>query len=185
MPFSPFLYFPAPSLSLSFPFFSSLSFLLFSSSLSSTFSLLLTLFVGSGQIRLEDFIILLLRCLTLLLLAAALLRPILKDSSLVGNQRVGMVVAIDDSLSMNHGATTRFETAIEKARKILETASPGDKVSIVFLNEREIGDPKKVPLRAADYDTNKISEILDNAKRAGASTHQSRCHYGLTPAKAP
>ena len=93
------------------------------------------LVVRSGQIRLEDFIILLLRCLTLLLLAAALLRPILKDSSLVGNQRVGMVVAIDDSLSMNHGATTRFETAIEKARKVLGTASPGDKVSIVFLNE--------------------------------------------------
>ena len=50
----------------------------------------------SGQIRLEDFIILLLRCLTLLLLAAALLRPILKDSDLVGKQQVGMIVAIDD-----------------------------------------------------------------------------------------
>ena len=137
------------------------------------------LVVRSGQIRLEDFIILLLRCLPVLLLATALLRPILKDSSLVGNQRVGMVVAIDDSLSMNHGATTRFETAIEKARKILETASPGDKVSIVFLNEREIGDPKKVPLRAADYDTNKISEILDNAKRVGASTHQSNIENSI------
>ncbi|MDC0048289.1 VWA domain-containing protein [Verrucomicrobia bacterium] len=137
------------------------------------------LVVRSGQIRLEDFIILLLRCLTLLLLAAALLRPILKDSSLVGNQRVGMVVAIDDSLSMNHGATTRFETAIEKARKVLGTASPGDKVSIVFLNEREIDDQKKVPLRAADYDANKVNDVLDAAKSSGASTHQSNLENSI------
>ena len=137
------------------------------------------LVVRSGQIRLEDFIILLLRCLTLLLLAAALLRPILKDSSLVGDQKVGMVVAIDDSLSMNHGATTRFETAIEKARKVLGTASPGDKVSIVFLNEREIDDQKKVPLRAADYDANKVNDILDAAKISGASTHQSNLENSI------
>ena len=137
------------------------------------------LVVRSGQIRLEDFIILLLRCLTLLLLAAALLRPILKDSSLVGNQRVGMVVAIDDSLSMNHGATTRFETAIEKARKVLGTASPGDKVSIVFLNEREIDDQKKVPLRAAEYDANKVNDVLDAAKSSGASTHQSNLENSI------
>lgn len=137
------------------------------------------LVVRSGQIRLEDFIILLLRCLTLLLLAAALLRPILKDSSLVGDQRVGMVVAIDDSLSMNHGATTRFEKAIEKARKVLGTASPGDKVSIVFLNEREIDDQKKVPLRAADYDANKVNDVLDTAKSSGASTHQSNLENSI------
>ncbi|NRB43785.1 MAG: VWA domain-containing protein, partial [Verrucomicrobiales bacterium] len=138
------------------------------------------LVVRSGQIRLEDFIILLLRCLTLLLLAAALLRPILKDSSLVGDQRVGMVVAIDDSLSMNHGAgNTRFETAIEQARKVLGTASPGDKVSIVFLNEREIDDQKKVPLRAADYDANKVNDALDTAKNSGASTHQSNLENSI------
>ena len=137
------------------------------------------LVVRSGQIRLEDFIILLLRCLTLLLLAAALLRPILKDSSLVGDQKVGMVVAIDDSLSMNHGATTRFETAIETARKVLETASPGDKVSIVFLNEREIDDQKKVPLRAADYDAIKVYDVLNAAKNSGASTHQSNLENSI------
>ncbi|MED6300677.1 MAG: VWA domain-containing protein [Verrucomicrobiota bacterium] len=138
------------------------------------------LVVRSGQIRLEDFIILLLRCLTLLLLAAALLRPILKDSSLVGDQRVGMVVAIDDSLSMNHGAgNTRFETAIEQARKVLGTASPGDKVSIVFLNEREIDDQKKVPLRAADFDAIKVNDALDTAKNSGASTHQSNLENSI------
>ena len=131
------------------------------------------LVVRSGQIKLEDFIILLLRCLTLLLLAAALLRPILKDSDLIGDQKVGMVVAIDDSLSMNHGATTRFENAIEKARQVIGTSQLGDKISIVFLNERSIDDPNKIPLRAADYDPTKINSILDEAKKSGASNHQS------------
>ena len=137
------------------------------------------LVVRSGQIKLEDFIILLLRCLTLLLLAAALLRPILKDSDLIGDQKVGMVVAIDDSLSMNHGATTRFENAIEKARQVIGTSQPGDKISIVFLNERSIDDPNKIPLRAADYDPTKINTILDEAKKSGASNHQSNLENSI------
>ena len=137
------------------------------------------LVVRSGQIKLEDFIILLLRCLTLLLLAAALLRPILKDSDLIGDQKVGMVVAIDDSLSMNHGATTRFENAIEKARQVIGTSQPGDKISIVFLNERSIDDPNKIPLRAADYDPTKINSILDEAKKLGASNHQSNLENSI------
>ena len=137
------------------------------------------LVVRSGQIKLEDFIILLLRCLTLLLLAAALLRPILKDSDLIGDQKVGMVVAIDDSLSMNHGATTRFENAIEKARQVIGTSQPGDKISIVFLNERSIDDPNKIPLRAADYDPTKINSILDEAKKSGASNHQSNLENSI------
>ncbi len=137
------------------------------------------LVVRSGQIKLEDFIILLLRCLTLLLLAAALLRPILKDSDLIGDQKVGMVVAIDDSLSMNHGATTRFENAIEKARQVIGTSQPGDKISIVFLNERSIDDPNKIPLRAADYNPTKINSILDEAKKSGASHHQSNLENSI------
>lgn len=137
------------------------------------------LVVRSGQIKLEDFIILLLRCLTLLLLAAALLRPILKDSDLIGDQKVGMVVAIDDSLSMNHGATTRFENAIEKARQVIGTSQHGDKISIVFLNERSIDDPNKIPLRAADYDPTKINSILDEAKKSGASNHQSNLENSI------
>ena len=137
------------------------------------------LVVRSGQIKLEDFIILLLRCLTLLLLAAALLRPILKDSDLIGDQKVGMVVAIDDSLSMNHGATTRFENAIEKARQVIGTSQLGDKISIVFLNERSIDDPNKIPLRAADYDPTKINSILDETKKSGASNHQSNLENSI------
>ena len=137
------------------------------------------LVVRSGQIKLEDFIILLLRCLTLLLLAAALLRPILKDSDLIGDQKVGMVVAIDDSLSMNHGATPRFENAIEKARQGIGTSQPGDKISIVFLNEKSIDDPNKIPLRAADYDPTKINSILDEAKKSGASNHQSNLENSI------
>ena len=60
------------------------------------------LVVRSGQLKLEDFIILLLRCLTLLLLAAALLRPVLTDKEFIGDSRVGMIVAIDDSMTVSY-----------------------------------------------------------------------------------
>ena len=137
------------------------------------------LVVRSGQLKLEDFIILLLRCLTLLLLAAALLRPVLTDKEFIGDSRVGMIVAIDDSMSMNHGATTRFENAIELARKVTGTASPGDKISIIFLNEKESSDIEKVPLRSADYDANEVSKVLDQAKKKGASEHQSNLENSI------
>ncbi len=63
------------------------------------------LVIRSGQVKLEDYLILALRCLALLLIAAALLRPTINSKSVpwLGEKRVGMVVAIDASYSMNHG----------------------------------------------------------------------------------
>ena len=61
------------------------------------------LVIRSGQVRLEDLLLLLLRCLVLALVAFALLRPVLDNKTagfLGGERRVGMVVAIDASYSM-------------------------------------------------------------------------------------
>ena len=88
------------------------------------------LVIRSGQVRLEDYLLLFLRCLLLALVAFALLRPTLHTSGGIlssGQQRVGAVVAIDASYSMDHGnLTKRFEEAGAKAREIFSTIRVGD-----------------------------------------------------------
>ena len=96
------------------------------------------LVVRSGQVKIEDFLILFLRCLAIFLIAAALLRPTLSSESAawLGEKRVGLVVAIDASYSMGHGEHSRFERAVSKARQILNTAREGDPVSLVAMSNR-------------------------------------------------
>ncbi len=117
------------------------------------------LVIRSGQVRLEDLLLLLLRCLVLALVAFALLRPILDDKAanmLGGEQRVGIVVAIDASYSMGHGKhDKRMIGARARVSDILETARAGDPVTIVLL-----GDKPRTLLRGANYDEQRFKAAL-------------------------
>jgi len=118
----------------------------------------------SGQVKIEDLLILVLRCLALALLALALMRITLDSNSAIGEKRIGMVVAIDASYSMNHGEFSRFSSAVEKAREILkQTAKEGDPVSIVLMSSRP-----EILLRSARYDPVQVKPILDALDGAGA-----------------
>lgn len=121
------------------------------------------LVVRSGQVKFEDYLILALRCLALLLIAAALLRPTLNSSSTpwLGEKKVGMVVAVDSSYSMNHGLHSRYEKAIETTRKILGEAKQGDPVSLVLMSNQP-----EILLRRAGYDEARFAEALDAQKAA-------------------
>ncbi len=123
----------------------------------------------SGQVKLEDFLILFLRCLALVLIALALLRPTLTGSanSLLGEQRVGMVVGIDASFSMGHGLHSRFEKAIARTKEILATAKDGDPVSLVLMSQKP-----EVLLRSTGYESSRFSGVLDAQEKPTA--------YGLT-----
>ena len=95
------------------------------------------LVIRSGQVRLEDLLLLFLRCLVIALVAFALLRPILDDKTaqyMKGEQTVGMVIAIDASYSMAHGKQEkRMDAAKARVREILSTARDSDLVKIVLL----------------------------------------------------
>ncbi len=120
----------------------------------------------SGQVKIEDLIILLLRCLALALLALALLRVTLDSNSVLADEKIGMVVAIDASYSMNHGEFSRFDSAIDKAREIFgQTAKEGDPVSLVLMSSRP-----EVLLRSARYDPATVTEILDGLDSAGPNS---------------
>ena len=120
----------------------------------------------SGQVKIEDLLILALRCLALALLALALMRITLDPNSAIGEKRIGMVVAIDASYSMNHGEFSRFNSAVAKAREILEkTAKEGDPVSIILMSSRP-----EILLRSARYDPVQVKTILDALDGAGPNS---------------
>lgn len=90
----------------------------------------------SQKIQVEDYLILALRCLALLLVAIALLRPLFQSSGkAAGAGSTGVVVGIDASYSMNHGEPARFEKALAKTREILATVGEGTPVSVVLMSK--------------------------------------------------
>ena len=121
------------------------------------------LVIRSGQVRLEDLLLLLLRCLVLALVAFALLRPVLDNKTagfMGGERRVGMIVAIDASYSMGHGKLEkRMTVAMSRVQEILSTAQVGDSVTVVLL-----GDKPRTLFRGANYEEGRFKTELDKIK---------------------
>ena len=117
----------------------------------------------SRKIQVEDYILMALRALALLLIAVALLRPIFNAGGpgAIGGRDVGVVIAIDASYSMNHGEPARFEKAIGQAREILGTLQEGDPVSILLMS-----DQPQVLFRRTAYDATAFNNALDELAKA-------------------
>ena len=88
------------------------------------------------RMRIEDLILLALRCLLLALLALALARPALvsKAGDLFGPSKVTGVILLDNSYSMgmSDGAMTRFEKARRAAGQVLD-GMPSGSATALFL----------------------------------------------------
>ena len=122
--------------------------------------------VRSRQIRLRDWLLLLLRCLALLLLVLALARPAWQGgvaSWIPGEARAGVVIAVDASFSMEHGGegATRFRRALDQVEVIGEHIQPGDPVSLILL-----GGEDEVIARNIAFDPDRFSALLQKAKAA-------------------
>lgn len=120
----------------------------------------------SQKILMEDYVLLALRCLTLFLIAAALLRPLFNTSGTTGfgGGSTGVVIGIDASYSMNHGDPARFEKALGKTREILSTLQQGDPVSVVLMSQHP-----QVIFRRTGYEPGTFTQGLD--KSATVSAH--------------
>ncbi len=116
--------------------------------------------VRSRRVRIEDLILLILRCLAVALLALAMARPTIGAAGAQffgGQSRVGVVIALDASYSMGHrpGVHSRMDAAKRKARDILRTLQPGDQASIVLMGQR----PRAL-LRNVSFDAQRLEEKL-------------------------
>ena len=116
--------------------------------------------VRSQQIRLRDILLLLMRCTALLLLVFALSRPATTSDGaywLPGEERAGVVIAIDGSFSMAHrdGDVSRFERALEQVGVIRQRITQGAPVTLVLL-----GGEHRVLLRNVAYAPERFEKLL-------------------------
>ena len=85
------------------------------------------------RMKLEDLILLLLRCALLALLALALARPVMRqsESSFMGQTGVTSVLVLDNSFSMGleDGEATRFQRAKAACTNILDSLPSGSSVA--------------------------------------------------------
>ena len=133
--------------------------------------------VRTRQIRLRDLLLLLLRCLAIACLAFALARPASDNTNgswggwLPGEDRAGIIIALDTSYSMAHsnGSATRFERAIEQVGIIGEHLQPGDPVSLILL-----GGEHRVVLRNVAYDRERFIEALEQLEASPESLDLDR-----------
>ena len=101
----------------------------------------------SKKIKLEDWLLMVLRCLAFLLVALAMMRLVFVNSSdLFSGASRELILVIDSSYSMNHGQyESRFDLAKKKAMKIVNSLPSGSKISLVT-----IGDEPEVLIRHRD-----------------------------------
>lgn len=126
----------------------------------------------SRQIRLEDILLMLLRCLVILLVVLAVSRPVTRWAGIVRKPEVGMVVAVDASMSMAHrtGLESRFDQALARTREIVRNLEPGAPVTLVLL-----GNHPRVLLRNTGYDAGRFERALRESKPFDEPVNLERC----------
>jgi hypothetical protein len=133
--------------------------------------------------RIQDLILLIVRCTILALLALAFARPFIPEERIAliqQKQDKSMVVVIDNSFSMQYGEV--FERARKEALRIIENAGNSDEIAVVVFSDEatqmtqlnnQIQDHKniveqgiKVSNRKTDFykSLRLAEEILKNAK---------------------
>ncbi|HWN95106.1 MAG TPA: BatA domain-containing protein, partial [Methylomirabilota bacterium] len=130
------------------------------------------------RMRIEDMILLALRCLLLALLAFALARPAFKNSGadFLGQSKVTAVVLLDNSASMgmSDGTAMRFEKAKKAAEQALETMPAGSSTAVLLASDIAngvISEPTfdlnlaRKAIREAPL-TDRASDLLPSVQRA-------------------
>jgi len=130
------------------------------------------------RMRVEDMILLTLRCLLLALLAIALARPAFKSSGidLLGQSKVTAAIILDNSASMgmSDGTATRFEKAKKAAEQALDTMPTGSSTAVLLASDIAngvIAEPTfdfnlaRKAIREAPL-TDRASDLLPSVQRA-------------------
>jgi hypothetical protein len=121
------------------------------------------------RIRIEQWILLAIRCAIPLLLALTMARPLWKGiAKLIGDVKTSTVIALDNSYSMeaSRAGTSNWTLARDEAARIIGELKPGSEVAVVLMGEGGAG-----LLDAPTYDTSRVLQALGKADAGfGAAT---------------
>ena len=124
------------------------------------------------RMRIEDLLLLALRCLLLLLLGLALARPTIRSlgaGGWLGQAKVTSVVLLDNSYSMSaaDGAKSRFENAKEAAVKAIDSLPAGSSVAVLLASDATPSGPIPEPT----FDLDLARRTVRDAKVCDRSTN--------------
>ena len=115
------------------------------------------------QVRMEDRLLMLLRCLALAFLALSFARPVVNTPGMGGDSGA-VLLLVDGSYSMSHGAgMTRFDAARIRAREVLATLPAGTPITIALMGKRLMGSEGQVICRNQALDHEVLRHQLDAA----------------------
>jgi hypothetical protein len=124
------------------------------------------------RLRLEQALLLLVRCLILVALGAALARPILEAAGVLdmGGSRTVLLVVDDGVVSAagragDEGPTTGLHTSVQQAVDLIEALGPGDRVGVITAARPAM--PLVVP---ASTDRRAVIEVLRGLEPSEAAT---------------
>ncbi len=133
--------------------------------------------VNHKRFRIDQLILLLIRCAIPVLLALCLARPVLTGSRLLeGDAPVSLVILLDTSYSMDavDPAGTRFESAVDAACEIISATGRGSEIAVILtggrptpLFDQPVFDSeaviRRLKLQQAGYGASDIQASLDEA----------------------
>jgi hypothetical protein len=124
------------------------------------------------RIRVEDMLLLALRCLLVLLLGLALARPVLRSfgaGGWLGQSKVTAVVLLDNSYSMSatDGAKSRFQLAQDAADQAVASLPTGSAVSVLFASDTIPTGPIPEPT----FDLNLARKTIREARVSDRATN--------------
>jgi Aerotolerance regulator N-terminal/von Willebrand factor type A domain len=120
------------------------------------------------RIRIEQWLLLAIRTLLILLVVMAMAKPFLEAfGNVIAGGRTHRVLVLDNSLSMGYATsgTSRFDEAKEVAARIVKDSRPGDAVSLIMM-----GSPPHVVIRDPLPNLNEVQKEIHELSLSDGAT---------------
>jgi hypothetical protein len=123
------------------------------------------------RIRIEQWLLLAIRTLVVLLVVSAMAKPFLETfGAVIAGRRTHRVLVLDSSLSMGYtsGESSRFEQAKVLAAQLVKDSRSGDAVSVILM-----GDPPRVIIGDPSHNLADVRKEIDELSISDGGTNLS------------
>ena len=121
------------------------------------------------RIRIEQWLLLAIRTLVVLLVVTAMAKPFLETfGALIAGRRTHRVLVLDSSLSMGYtsGESSRFDQAKVLAAQLVKDSRSGDKISVILM-----GDPPKIVIGDPSHNLAEVKKEIDELSISHGGTN--------------
>ena len=120
------------------------------------------------RIRIEQWLLLAIRTLVVILVVMAMAKPFLETfGAVIAGRRTHRVLVLDGSLSMGYtsGESSRFEEAKAVATQLVKDSRGGDAISLILM-----GDPPRVVIGDPQHNLNEVRKEIGELTLAHGGT---------------